>query len=121
MNKRISFILFVLFAMSLGCSHSPPPPHENARLEIIFQRWEEGIEAELRDNKNWVAGPLVERKYLAGQVTIAPSFFLEKLKKNMFVVLILDESELRKGHEDQLDGTEGMQSRQQVWMSILEK
>ena len=77
-------------------------------LEGAFQRWEEGVESELKAGISFIHGG-IEKEYLASQVVREPGFFLKKLEKNMFVVIILDASELRKKHEDQLAGKHGLQ------------
>jgi len=98
-----------------------PRHHEERLLENTFLQWEEGLEAELLSGKSYVFGPETELKYLAEHVASDPEFFLRKLKKNMFVVCILERSELKKEHENQFTGTLGLQSEQRVWLAILEE
>lgn len=122
--RRLFITCFFLVGI-LGCLFLLVSTHEEAisedlMLEEAFKRWEEGVEVELQAGKSYITGPEAERKYLADQVAKAPKFFAEKLKKNMFVVVILDASELGKEHTKRLTEITGVQDRQRMWENILE-
>ncbi len=117
----------VLFFAMWGCAREPAsrPRHSSgtSRHEYAdrYAAWAAGIQGQLAAGRGWVFGDEGLRKYLAEHAPLHQDLLLDKLKSNMFVVEILDESNTladRYGIPP-AKGTIAMNDRQALWLRAL--
>lgn len=132
--RALNSLLWCLCWALIGCQTAsqvaavPPTPGLSAHaggektaeeLGALYDEWDQLLKSELGTASCWVWGDQRLNKQLGQVVVSRPAFFLERLRENMFVLLILQQSPLYERNREQLSGLTSLQARQAVWKDIL--
>jgi hypothetical protein len=110
--------------MLCGCQASEPVTgtRVDAHFKVEFLKWEAEVTRQLEAGRSWIIFAVDDKftKYLVANAHKQESFLREKLKQNMFVSLILDESEVlnQKYNHPSKECRGSMQDRQAAWLNL---